>query len=292
MRYEAAWAHDREGERATSSASSTGSSRGGARYPDLHVYHYASYEPTALNRLMGEHGTREDEVDDLLRGEVLVDLYRVVKQALRASVARYSIKEIEELYGFERTAEVSGGDESIVLFEQWLETGDDALLDEIEALQRGGLPLDRRAPRLAARDSARPSLPWRPPPEPRAVPRDERGCAPKRARAPGRAARAVGRGGRRALAHRAAPRLPPPRGEAGLVGVLPHVSAARRGGADRGHGQRSAGSSWSASRSPTRARSSTRFASPQQEHKIGGDAVDPATREDLRRDGRRRAGTS
>ena len=79
---------------------------------------------------MGEHGTREQEVDDLLRHEVLVDLYRVVKQALRASVESYSIKAIEELYGFVRTAEVVGGDESTVLFEKWLESGDDALLDE------------------------------------------------------------------------------------------------------------------------------------------------------------------
>ena len=63
---------------------------------------------------MGEHGTREQEVDDLLRREVLVDLYRVVKQALRASTDSYSIKAIEKLYGFERTAEVSGGDESVV----------------------------------------------------------------------------------------------------------------------------------------------------------------------------------
>src|SRR5207244_723529 len=27
------------------------------RYPDLHVYHYSHYEPTALKRLMGLHGT-------------------------------------------------------------------------------------------------------------------------------------------------------------------------------------------------------------------------------------------
>ncbi len=33
------------------------------------------YEPTALKRLMGRHATREDEVDRLLRGGVLVDLY-------------------------------------------------------------------------------------------------------------------------------------------------------------------------------------------------------------------------
>ncbi len=76
------------------------------RFPGMHVYHYAAYERTALTRLMGEHATREEEIDDLLRGEVLVDLFRVTKQALRASVSSYSIKEVEELYGFERTADV------------------------------------------------------------------------------------------------------------------------------------------------------------------------------------------
>jgi len=35
-----------------------------ALHPDLHVYHYASYEITALRRLMGRYGTREAEVDD------------------------------------------------------------------------------------------------------------------------------------------------------------------------------------------------------------------------------------
>ena len=45
----------------------------------------------------------------------------------------YSIKEIEKLYGFERTAEVAGGDESVVLFEQWLEAGEDSLLEGIRA---------------------------------------------------------------------------------------------------------------------------------------------------------------
>ena len=119
--------------RSPSSASSTGSRSAAAVYPDLHVYHYAAYERTALRRLMGEHSTREHEIDDWLRQELLVDLYRVVKQALRAGVTSYSIKEIEKLYGFERTAEVVGGDESVVLFEQWLEAQEGALLEGIRA---------------------------------------------------------------------------------------------------------------------------------------------------------------
>ena len=98
----------------------------------MHVYHYAAYERSALTRLAGQHGTREQEVDDFLRQEVLVDLYRIVKQSLRASTDSYSIKAIEKLYGFERTAEVSGGDESVVRFEEWVETGDDSILEEVE----------------------------------------------------------------------------------------------------------------------------------------------------------------
>jgi uncharacterized protein len=133
IRYEAAWARDRDGEREIFERFVDWVVARRLRHPGLHVYHYASYERSALRRLMGEHSTREDEVDDFLRQDVLVDLYRVVKQALRASVESYSIKAIEALYGFERTADVKGGDDSTVRFEQWLETGDDTLLREIEA---------------------------------------------------------------------------------------------------------------------------------------------------------------
>ena len=63
---------------------------------------------------------------------MLVDLYRIVKQSLRASTDSYSIKAIEKLYGFVRVADVAGGDESVVRFEEWVETGDDAILEEVE----------------------------------------------------------------------------------------------------------------------------------------------------------------
>ena len=111
------------------------------RYPNMHVYHYASYEPTALKRLMGRHATREDEVDRLLRGGVLVDLFRAVRQGLRASVESYSIKRIEPLYGFEREVELRDAGSSIVAFEEWLELGEgdrpsSDILDEIARYNR------------------------------------------------------------------------------------------------------------------------------------------------------------
>ena len=52
-------------------------------HPDMHVYHYNHYEPTAVKKLMTRYGTREAEVDDLLRRKVFVDLYAVVRQAMR-----------------------------------------------------------------------------------------------------------------------------------------------------------------------------------------------------------------
>jgi uncharacterized protein len=92
--------------------------------PSLHVYHYAPYEPTALKRLMGRYGTREEEVDHLLRAGVLVDLLRAVRQSLRASVESYSIKKMEAFYGFEREIDLRDAGSSIVAFEQWLELGE------------------------------------------------------------------------------------------------------------------------------------------------------------------------
>lgn len=72
-------------------------------YPDLHIYHYAPYEPAAMKRLMGRYATRENEVDSLLRAEIFVDLFSVVRHSIRASVESYSIKKLEPLYSFVRT---------------------------------------------------------------------------------------------------------------------------------------------------------------------------------------------
>jgi predicted RecB family nuclease len=166
LRYEVVWGLNREGEKAAFERFVDWLEERRRTYPDLHVYHYAAYERTALRRLMGEHSTREREIDDWLRQELLVDLYRVVKQALRAGVTSYSIKEIEKLYGFERTAPVAGGDESVVLFEQWLEAGEDELLEGIRAYNeedcRSTVALHEWL--LARRP---PELPWRLPPDQR-----------------------------------------------------------------------------------------------------------------------------
>lgn len=93
------------------------------RHSDLHVYHYASYEKTAIKKLAGRHATREDDVDRLLKGGVFVDLYRAVRQGLRASVESYSIKKMEPFYGFDRDVDLPEATGALAAFEAWLELG-------------------------------------------------------------------------------------------------------------------------------------------------------------------------
>jgi uncharacterized protein len=104
-----------------------------ARHPGMHVYHFGGYDRSALTRLMGEHGLREAEIDDLLRRRVFVNLHSALRQALRVGVRSYSLKELEALSGFERAAAVRSGDAAVVGFEEWLETGERARLEEIAA---------------------------------------------------------------------------------------------------------------------------------------------------------------
>ncbi|HEY0381249.1 MAG TPA: TM0106 family RecB-like putative nuclease [Candidatus Elarobacter sp.] len=124
--YREFWGETRDGEKRAFEAFVDWLVAHRAAHPHAHVYHYASYEKTALRTLAMRHGTREDEVDDLLRGEALVDLYAVTKGALAQSQDGYSIKKLEVFYGFARDAEVRRGDQSIVAFEAYLQDRDEA----------------------------------------------------------------------------------------------------------------------------------------------------------------------
>jgi uncharacterized protein len=105
-------------------------------HPDMHVYHYGGYESGAIKRLMQRHGTCVDEVDRLLRGDVLVDLLNVVRQGIRASVESYSLKQIEKFYMPKREGPVTDAGFSVVAFETWLKDGDQTILDGIAAYNR------------------------------------------------------------------------------------------------------------------------------------------------------------
>ncbi|MEA2688329.1 MAG: hypothetical protein QOD51_936, partial [Candidatus Eremiobacteraeota bacterium] len=177
--YREFWGESREGERIAFEAFVDWLVAHRRDYPHAHVYHYASYEKSVLRKLAMRHGTREEEVDDLLRGEVLVDLYAVVKAALAQSQDGYSIKKLEVFYGFARDADVRKGDQSIVAFEEYLLDRDDARKRDIIRYNEEDCISTRRLHEwlLKLRDEARAQhasdLPFRAQRDPRARTEEE-----------------------------------------------------------------------------------------------------------------------
>ena len=100
-------------------------------HPEMHVFHYGDYERSALQRLMGRHGTREADVDRLLRGGVLVDLYRVVRQSLRLSTESYGLKQVERLYMPARSGDVADAESSLVMYARWARDANPTVLESI-----------------------------------------------------------------------------------------------------------------------------------------------------------------
>ena len=136
--YSAIWAHSFDEERAALEAFLDFVQVHRSRHPDFHIYHYAPYEPTHLLTMAARHGTREADVDRLLRDGVFVDLYPIVRRSLRIGSRSYSIKKLEPLYmGDEvRTSDVQKGDESIVKYVEaraLRDDGDTATAQEIFA---------------------------------------------------------------------------------------------------------------------------------------------------------------
>ena len=130
------WAHSREQERIAFEAFMDFVTDHLAGHPCAHIYHYASYEVTALKKLMGLHAACEVEVDNLLRGHKLVDLYQVVREAIRVSEPKYSIKNIEHFYRPARRGKVQNAGASVVAYEKWKDTRDAQILQDIADYNR------------------------------------------------------------------------------------------------------------------------------------------------------------
>ena len=97
---------------------------------NAHIYHYNSYEETALKKLSQKYETKIFEVDFILRENKLVDLY-VVKDSVILSSENYRLKTIEKFYKLDREEDIASGQDSLVAFEKYLDSGHKEILDEI-----------------------------------------------------------------------------------------------------------------------------------------------------------------
>lgn len=119
--FQALWAHDRAGERQVLIDFLDLVRKRRKRFPKMHIYHYAPYERSTLLRLAGRYGVGENDVDDLLRNGILVDLLPLVRKSIRVGTENYSIKSLEPLYmGNElRDGEVTKATDSITEYARY-----------------------------------------------------------------------------------------------------------------------------------------------------------------------------
>ncbi len=117
------WAHDHAEEKRALVAFLDHVTARLRRHPGLHVYHYANYERAHLQSLCARHGVGEEQLDELLRRGVLVDLYPLVKKSIRVGSPSYGLKKLEPLYMGERyrDSEVTTGADSITAYVHYAE---------------------------------------------------------------------------------------------------------------------------------------------------------------------------
>lgn len=87
--------------------------------PNAHIYHYASYERTALKRLSARYAVMEEELLQLESQHRFVDLYPIVTKSVRIGEPKYSIKNLERHYNFVRQSEVTNANASIDEYAIW-----------------------------------------------------------------------------------------------------------------------------------------------------------------------------
>ncbi|MCV7246455.1 TM0106 family RecB-like putative nuclease [Mycobacterium mantenii] len=131
-RFRPLWAHNRADERKALIGFLALVAKRRKRRPNMHIYHYAPYEKTALLRLAGRYGVGEDEVDELLRSGTLVDLYPLVRRSIRVGAESFSLKALEPLYmGAQlRAGDVTTATGSITSYARYCELQADGRGDE------------------------------------------------------------------------------------------------------------------------------------------------------------------
>ncbi len=98
------------------------------QFNDCKIYHYHDYEKQHLNKLSKKYGG-SNNLDVFISN--LVDLLKITTESYIFPVYFYSIKDIAKYLDFKWQHEKAGGAQSIFWYEQWLESGDRSVLQDI-----------------------------------------------------------------------------------------------------------------------------------------------------------------
>ncbi len=158
-RYEARWAHDLEQQRSMIAGLVDYFASRRRAFPAMHVYHYNHTERSSLERLVIGSDS-ESLLATLVATGLFIDLFDVVRNAVRVGTESYGLKSLERVTGFVRRGGIDEGAGAVVEYEAYMNSRDPTLLEEIARYNE-----DDVAATMALRDwlvSLRPlGLEWR-----------------------------------------------------------------------------------------------------------------------------------
>mmetsp|Transcript_8497 Transcript_8497/g.16051 ORF Transcript_8497/g.16051 Transcript_8497/m.16051 type:complete len:548 (-) Transcript_8497:66-1709(-) len=109
-------------------------------YPDLHVYHYGSYDRSSLHQLTGISSRCAKLVSSILGAEnceesLLIDLLPVVRASVCISSGGYGLKQMEKVCSHGRLATITDAASSVVAYETWRNGPDGQTWEDSEQLR-------------------------------------------------------------------------------------------------------------------------------------------------------------
>ncbi|MEY3401374.1 MAG: hypothetical protein RLZZ86_989, partial [Cyanobacteriota bacterium] len=100
------------------------------QYPQAPIYHFCAYEVDTVQRLGKLYHTPYSEIRPVLNR--FIDIYEQLVKSVALPIDSYALKTIARWLGFEWREQEANGAKCIYWYDQWLETGDRALLSIIQ----------------------------------------------------------------------------------------------------------------------------------------------------------------
>jgi uncharacterized protein len=99
------------------------------QYPDAPIYHYGYFEENVINRFASRYGISQGLMKQLDLN--MFDLIDEMRGSIIFPFPFYSLKDIATYTGFQWRADDASGANSVMWFEDWLEEGDDEVLQKL-----------------------------------------------------------------------------------------------------------------------------------------------------------------
>jgi uncharacterized protein len=100
-----------------------------AQHLDAPVYHYGAFEQEVVRRFSAKYGVSPIVAEAIERN--MIDLLELVRPAVIFPLSFYSLKDIASYIGFHWRAEDASGANSVLWFEEWLDSKKPAYLQKI-----------------------------------------------------------------------------------------------------------------------------------------------------------------